>query len=122
MDGHGGLRRGNQVTLVIGDDGDGVSAWRQRQTLRVRDRSPPHGLGTAGPRHSQRHPVNVPDDLAEAAALVCEQELHLDLTLGCGEVRSGLHNGDLGRQAGREDGVNIDLSPLLLQELGRIAL
>src|SRR5437763_11138489 len=117
MDRHGRLGGGHQVTLVIGHDGDGVGAWREWQTLRVRCRLPPHGPWTTGTRHAQRHPVNVPDDLAEAAALVREEELHLDLTLCRGEVWRGLHNGNLGWQARRQDSIDIDQGPLLLQEL-----
>src|SRR5262249_38246951 len=57
-----------------------------------------------------------------AAALVREEELHLYLTLCCGEVWRGLHNSYLGRQALGENGVDIDEGLLLLQEFGWIAV
>jgi hypothetical protein len=108
--------------LVIGRDGNSVGAWRERQTLCVRYRLPSHGPWAAGTRHAQRHPVNVPDDLAEAATLVREEELHLYFTLYGGEVWSGLHNGHLRWETGRKNGIDFDQGPLLLQELGRITL
>src|SRR5262245_50727541 len=52
MDRHGRLGGGHQVTLVIGHDGDGVGAWRERQTLRVCHRLPSHGPWAAGTRHA----------------------------------------------------------------------
>jgi hypothetical protein len=66
MDSHDRLCGGNQVALVIGHDGDNVGPWREWETLRVRYRLSPHGPWAAGTRHSQRYPVNVPDDFAEA--------------------------------------------------------
>jgi hypothetical protein len=88
----------------------------------VRYRLPPDSPWAAGTRHPQRHPVNVPDDLAQAATLISDEDLHLYLTLYSGKVWSGLHNGDLGRHALGEDGVDIDQGPLLLQEFGGIPL
>ena len=83
---------------------------------------PRTGPWATGTRHAQRHSVDIPDDLAEAATLVSEEELHLDLALRCGEVWSGLYNGHLWRQALGEDGVNINQGAFLLQELGGIAV
>src|SRR5262245_5139534 len=113
---------GDQVALVIGDHRDSVGAWRERKALRRRERLPPPGLWAAGTRHPQRHFIDTPDDLAHAATLVGEYDLHLDLTLGGGEVWRGLHNSYLGRQALGENGVDIDEGLLLLQEFGWIAV